>query len=50
LVALTYPLIGNYGLNDEDDESRRPQVAGFIVKEMCDIPSNYRATSSGDGY
>ncbi len=50
LVALTYPLIGNYGINDEDVESIGPQVAGFIVKEMCDAPSNYRSTSSGDEY
>src|SRR5690606_31815175 len=50
LVALTYPLIGNYGINDEDVESICPQVAGFIVKEMCDIPSNYRSTSTADEY
>jgi carbamoyl-phosphate synthase small subunit len=50
LVALTYPLIGNYGINDEDVESIHPQVAGFIVKEMCDTPSNYRSTSDGDEY
>jgi len=50
LVALTYPLIGNYGVNDEDGESVHPQVAGFIVKEMCEIPSNYRSSSGGDDY
>ena len=50
LVALTYPLIGNYGVNDEDGESVHPQVAGFIVKEMCDAPSNYRCNSDGDEY
>ena len=50
LVALTYPLIGNYGLNSEDGESIGPQVAGFIVKEMCDMPSNYRSQQSGDDY
>jgi len=50
LVALTYPLIGNYGINDDDVESIRPQAAGFIVKEMCDSPSNYRCTSGGDEY
>src|SRR5947209_7464255 len=50
LVALTYPLIGNYGLNSEDGESIGPQVAGFIVKEMCDAPSNYRSEISGDEY
>ena len=50
LVALTYPLIGNYGLNSEDGESIGPQVAGFIVREMCDVPSNYRSETSGDDY
>jgi carbamoyl-phosphate synthase small subunit len=39
LVALTYPLIGNYGVNEEDAESICPQVAGFIVKEMSSTPS-----------
>jgi carbamoyl-phosphate synthase small subunit len=50
LVALTYPLIGNYGVNSEDIESIRPQVSGFIVKEMSDTPSNYRNEMSGDDY
>jgi carbamoyl-phosphate synthase small subunit len=50
LVALTYPLIGNYGVNDEDSESIHPQVAGFIVKEMCETPSNYRSEAGGDEY
>lgn len=50
LVALTYPLIGNYGVNIRDIESNGPKVAGFIVKEMCEIPSNYAAETSGDDY
>jgi len=50
LVALTYPLIGNYGVTPGDIESIQPQVAGFIVKEMCDIPSHYASQESGDGY
>ncbi|MEO6908151.1 MAG: glutamine-hydrolyzing carbamoyl-phosphate synthase small subunit, partial [Abditibacteriaceae bacterium] len=50
LVALTYPLIGNYGVNTEDMESIDPRVSGFIVREMCDAPSNYRCTISGDVY
>jgi carbamoyl-phosphate synthase small subunit len=50
LVALTYPLIGNYGINDDDSESIGPQVAGFIVKEMCGAPSHYRSDSVGDEY
>ncbi len=50
MVALTYPLIGNYGTNDEDAESLGPQVAGFIVREMSSTPSNYRSEASGDEY
>ncbi len=43
IVAMTYPLIGNYGVNDEDVESDKPQVAGFVVREHCRAPSNYRS-------
>ncbi len=43
LVAMTYPHIGNYGLNEEDVESRRPFLAGFIVKEQARLASNWRA-------
>lgn len=50
LVALTYPLIGNYGINDDDSESIGPRVAGLIVKEMCGSPSNYRSDACGDEY
>ena len=46
LVTMTYPLVGNYGINAEDVESARVQVAGFIVKEYQDFPSNFRSTSS----
>jgi carbamoyl-phosphate synthase small subunit len=42
IVCMTYPLIGNYGVNAEDVESRRPWVSGFIVKEACGYPSNWR--------
>jgi carbamoyl-phosphate synthase small subunit len=44
LVAMTYPQIGNVGVNAEDVESRRPFVKGFIVKEYTQQPSNWRAT------
>jgi carbamoyl-phosphate synthase small subunit len=44
LVAMTYPQIGNVGINPEDVESRRPFVHGFIVKEYTPLPSNWRAT------
>ena len=43
-VVMTYPLIGNYGLTDEDYESRLPSIGGFIVKEVNDEPSNFRYT------
>ncbi len=44
IVTLTYPLIGNYGINPEDMESGRPQVAGVIVREYMPMPSNFRST------
>ncbi len=44
MVAMTYPEIGNVGVNGEDVESDRPYVKGFIVKEYSPIPSNWRAT------
>ena len=46
IVTMTYPLIGNYGVNLEDLESVKPQVAGFIVKEYSEFFSNFRAQSS----
>lgn len=50
MVVMTYPLIGNYGINDEDVESRRPWVEGFIVKEASTTPSSWRAKGTLDGY
>jgi len=50
IVTMTYPLIGNYGVNPEDRESRRPQVEGFIVREMSRIPSNFRSQGNLDAY
>src|SRR5438067_10267181 len=50
IVAMTYPLIGNYGINAEDAESRRPQVEGFIVRELARAPSNYRSNRTLDSY
>ena len=46
IVCMTYPLIGNYGVNEEDVESRRPWVEGFVVREASRIVSNWRATGS----
>ena len=50
LVALTYPIIGNYGVNADDFESKRVQVSGFIVKELADAPSNWRSTGTLDSF
>jgi carbamoyl-phosphate synthase small subunit len=50
LVAMTYPQIGNVGINPEDVESHRPFVKGFIVKEYTPVPSNWRATQALHGY
>ncbi|MGK2944064.1 MAG: glutamine-hydrolyzing carbamoyl-phosphate synthase small subunit [Desulfuromonadales bacterium] len=50
IVTMTYPLIGNCGMNREDVESSRPHLAGFIVKEACDIPSNWRSEMSLHDY
>ena len=44
IVTMTYPLIGNYGVNEEDVESNGVHVKGFIAKEFCRTHSNYRAT------
>ena len=49
-VAMTYPLIGNYGTNPEDDESERPHVRGFVVKECSRLASNRRSTRSLPDY
>ena len=43
IVTMTYPLIGNYGLNPEDAESRRPWVNGFVVKEASAVASSWRS-------
>lgn len=43
IVTMTYPQIGNYGTIEEDNESKNIQVRGFIVKEYCDYPNNYRS-------
>ncbi len=50
IVTMTYPLIGNYGVNEEDIESRKPWVEGFIVRENSRIFSNWRSKQSLDDY
>lgn len=50
IVTMTYPLIGNYGINPEDFESRAPWVRGFVVKELCLQPSHWQAVKSLSAY
>jgi carbamoyl-phosphate synthase small subunit len=50
IVCMTYPLIGNYGVNPEDAESTRPYVEGFVVKEASRVYSNWRATEDLSSY
>jgi carbamoyl-phosphate synthase small subunit len=46
IVTFTYPLIGNYGANPEDFESSRTQVEGVAIRELCDLPSNWRSVEN----
>jgi carbamoyl-phosphate synthase small subunit len=50
IVAMTYPLIGNYGINPEDNESLQPHVRGFVIGELSSAPSNWRSSQSLDDY
>jgi len=50
IVAMTYPLIGNYGTNALDQESDRPYVRGFVIEELCELPSNWRCEESLQDY
>src|SRR3989338_3048402 len=50
IVTMTYPLIGNYGINEEDVESRKPFVEGFVVRECSRLVSNWRATGNIEDY
>ena len=50
IVCMTYPLIGNYGVNPDDVESRRPWVEGFVVREASRVASNWRSTETLDSY
>ena len=46
IVVMTYPQIGNYGLNCDDCQSARPALRGLVVRDMCYAPSNWRSTES----
>lgn len=50
IICMTYPLIGNYGVNESDVESRRPWAQGFVVKEASRIASNWRSTETLQDY
>lgn len=50
IVTMTYPLIGNYGINDNDVESSKVQVSGFVVKESCKYPSNFTSQKTISQY
>src|SRR2546429_5540929 len=50
IVTMTYPLIGNYGVNNQDVESWRPHVAGFVVRELSPAVSNWRGGFLFGGY
>ena len=47
-VVMTYPLIGNYGINEDDFESQNPTIGGLVVREYNDLPSNFRSTHTLD--
>lgn len=50
IVTMTYPEIGNYGVNEEDVESYQPHLAGFVIRNLSEVHSNYRSTSDLDSY
>ena len=46
MVVMTYPIIGSYGVNDEDNETKNPNIGGLIVRDYNDVPSNFRYTKT----
>ena len=50
IITMTYPLIGNYGVNSQDNEAKKPKCKGFVVHEICDEPSNFRCENTIDHY
>jgi carbamoyl-phosphate synthase small subunit len=50
IVCMTYPLIGNYGVNAVDDESHQPWISGLVVREWCELPSHHQSLGTIDDY
>jgi carbamoyl-phosphate synthase small subunit len=50
IVTMTYPMIGNYGINTDDVESPKPQISGFVVREASRVQSNFRSNGSLQDY
>ena len=50
IVTMTYPLVGNYGFNGDDNESNEPHIRGLVVKELCQWPNNWRCSISTEDY
>lgn len=50
IVIQTFPLIGNYGIIDEDKESEKPSLFGYVIRDLCDAPSNFRCEKDLDTY
>lgn len=50
IVAMTYPQIGNYGVNPEDAESSGPHIRAFVIGELCEVPSNWRSSQPLSAY
>lgn len=46
IVVMTYPLVGNYGINKYDFQSERPHIRGYVINEYCDKPSNYQSNTT----
>ena len=49
-VVMTYPLMGNYGINDDDFETKKPGIGALIVREYTEIPSNFRVSMTLSEY
>ena len=50
IVSMTYPQIGNYGINPEDAESGAPHIRAFVIGELCEVPSNWRSSQPLSAY